>query len=108
MFDPTISPSMAEAQKREQQGELRRRREARRMEGISLLSEREREGELAIAASEGERWIRGGELVEDVGHTAESAPASHARHSDVWAPVFLAAVLLAALLLKVGRGEDGN
>ena len=42
VFDPSISTSMAEVQKREQQLELKRRRDARREEGISLLRSRER------------------------------------------------------------------
>ena len=109
MFDPSISTSMAEVQKREQLLELKRRRDARREEGISLLQSREREGELAVPGAD-EAVQPSGELVAETVEDPlpESQPAVEARHYDLWAPLFLVAALAAALVFKVGRRENGE
>lgn len=109
MFDPSISTSMAEVQKREQQLELKRRRDARRAEGISLLRSRELEGELVIPGADG-AVQPAGELAAEMEEEPlpDGHPAVQTRQYDVWAPLFLVAMLAAALVLKVGRRQNGD
>ena len=109
MFDPSISTSMAEAQRHERQVELRRRRDARRAEGISLLRSRELEGELASPGADG-AVQPAGELAAEMEEEPlpDGHPAVQTRQYDVWAPLFLVAMLAAALVLKVGRRQNGD
>lgn len=109
MFDSSISTSMAEVQKREHQVELKRRRDARREEGISLLQSREREGELAIPGADGAIQPAGELVTETVEESLpESKPVAQPKHCDFWAPLFLVLALVAALVFKVGRRENGD
>ena len=100
---------MADALKRDQQAELRRRREARRSEGVSLLVQREREGELArLDPRHDAEGAEGAALV--VEESAPPVPGGKERgaRSDTFALLFLALALLVALAMKVGRGGDGR
>ena len=109
MFDSSISTSMAEVQKREHQVELKRRRDARREEGISLLQSREREGELAIPGADAAIQPAGELVTETVEESLpESKPVAQSKHCDFWAPLFLVLALVAALVFKVGRRENGD
>ena len=92
--------------KRDQQAELRRRREARRSEGVSLLVQREREGELALVESR--QKAEGAALVVEESEPPVPSGKERGARSDTFALLFLALALLVALAMKVGRGVDGR